>query len=141
VVGIGLLLAGCQATRAGYESAPYKVVGADGKFELRDYPALGVVETPMANANGSDGSFMRLFRLITGGNEAEQKIAMTPPDFKSGRETNATMAFVSPRPSRSRVKCQAGGCRRDWARTGGGTVRGAALQRRAQCGEGSGIAG
>ena len=51
-----LTLVGCQATRAGYESAPYKVVRADGKFELRDYPAITVVETPMANPEGSDGS-------------------------------------------------------------------------------------
>ena len=29
VVVIGLALAGCQATRAGYESAPYKVVRSD----------------------------------------------------------------------------------------------------------------
>ena len=43
-----LILAGCQATRAGYESAPYKVVRSDGKFQVRDYPALTVVETPMA---------------------------------------------------------------------------------------------
>ena len=91
-----LILVGCQATRAGYESAPYKVVRSDGKFELRDYPTLTVVETPMAKANGSDGSFMRLFRFITGANEAKQKIAMTTPVFMSGNATNLTMAFVLP---------------------------------------------
>jgi len=98
VVVIGLALAGCQHTRAGYESAPYKVVRSDGKFELRDYPALTVVETPMAadSRDGGDGSFMRLFRFITGGNEARQKIAMTTPVFMSGSESNATMAFVIP---------------------------------------------
>jgi hypothetical protein len=96
VVGVGLLIAGCQATRAGYESAPYKVVRSDGKFELRDYPTLTVVQTPMADASGSDGSFMRLFRFITGSNEAEQKIAMTTPVFMSSSPTNATMAFVMP---------------------------------------------
>jgi DNA gyrase inhibitor GyrI len=96
VVGVGLLLAGCQATRAGYESAPYKVVRSDGKFELRDYPTLTVVETPMANPKGSDGSFMRLFRFITGANEGKQKIAMTTPVFMSGSSTNLTMAFVLP---------------------------------------------
>lgn len=96
VVGVGLLLAGCRATRAGYESAPYKVVRSDGEFELRDYPALTVVETPMANANGSDGSFTRLFRFITGANEGKQKIAMTTPVFMSGSATNLTMAFVLP---------------------------------------------
>ena len=95
VVGVGLLVAGCQATRAGYESAPYKVVRSDGKFELRDYPALTVVETPMANPNGSDGGFMRLFRFITGANEGKQKIAMTTPVFMSGSATHLTMAFVA----------------------------------------------
>ena len=91
-----LILVGCQATRTGYESAPYKVVRSDGKFELRDYPALTVVETPMANPDGSDGSFTRLFRFITGANEGKQKIAMTTPVFMSGSATNLRMAFVLP---------------------------------------------
>ncbi len=96
-VAVVLILAGCQATRAGYETAPYKVVRTDGKFELRDYPALAVVETPMLRSqNGSDGSFTRLFRFITGGNLAKQKIAMTTPVFMTGNETNSTMAFVLP---------------------------------------------
>ncbi len=96
VVGVGLLVTGCQATRAGYESAPYQVVRSDGKFELRDYPALTVVETPMADPDGRDGSFMRLFRFITGANEGKQKISMTTPVFMSGPATNLTMAFVLP---------------------------------------------
>jgi hypothetical protein len=97
LVAAALVLMGCKATRAGYESAPYKVVRADGKFEVRDYPALRVVETPMSGGgSGSDGSFNRLFRFITGGNEAQQKIAMTTPVFMSGGDSNATMAFVLP---------------------------------------------
>lgn len=91
-------LGGCQATRAGYESAPYQVVRSDGDFELRDYPVLTVVETPVVSGNpdNADGGFRRLFRFITGGNEAKQKIAMTTPVFMSGSGTNATMAFVMP---------------------------------------------
>lgn len=93
----GLIATGCGTVRAGYESAPYMVVRSDGKFELRDYPVLTVVQTPMADgSNGSDGSFNRLFRFITGGNEAKQKIAMTTPVFMSGNDTNAKMAFVMP---------------------------------------------
>jgi len=88
-----LLNAGCAAVRAGYKTAPYKTVRHAGKFELRDYPALTVAETPMGNANGS---FMRLFHFIGGENAAKQKIAMTTPVFMSGRGTNATMAFVMP---------------------------------------------
>ncbi len=98
VLAAALVVAGCKATRAGYESAPYKVVRSEGKFQVRDYPALTVVETAMAagSREGSDGSFMRLFRFITGGNEAKQKIAMTTPVFMSGSDSNATMAFVMP---------------------------------------------
>ncbi len=93
----GLIATGCGTVRAGYESAPYKVVRSDGEFELRDYPVMTVVETSMARgSNGSDGSFNRLFRFITGGNEANQKISMTAPVFMSGGDTNAKMAFVMP---------------------------------------------
>lgn len=93
-----LVATGCQATRAGYESAPYQVVRAEGRFEVRDYPTLLVAETSMAEGHrdGSDGSFMRLFRFITGRNEGQRKIAMTTPVFMSGGESNATMAFVLP---------------------------------------------
>jgi len=97
LIGAGLVFVGCKTTRNGYESAPYKVVRTDGKFELRDYPSLAVVETPMAaSGNSDDGSFMRLFRFITGANEAKQKIAMTTPVFMSGSDSNATMAFMLP---------------------------------------------
>jgi DNA gyrase inhibitor GyrI len=92
-----LALAGCMATRSGYEAAPYTVVRTAGKFEVRDYPALLVVETPMAPIDDSaDGSFRRLFRFITGSNETKQKISMTTPVFMSGEGTNATMSFVLP---------------------------------------------
>ena len=89
----GLVSAGCAAVRAGYDSAPYRVVRRDGRFEVRDYPSLVLVETPM---HGSDDSFMRLFRFIGGNNAAKKKISMTTPVFMSGAATNATMAFVMP---------------------------------------------
>jgi len=100
---VGLTVAGCQATRAGYESAPYRVIRADGKVQVRDYPALMVVETSRAahSRDGGDGSFGRLFRFITGGNERKEKIAMTTPVFMTGDDTNATMAFVLPAAMRS----------------------------------------
>lgn len=96
-VAAALILAGCRATRAGYESATYQVVRASGQFAVRDYPALRVVATPLARAGkDADGGFMRLFRFITGANEAQQKIAMTTPVFMSGSDSNVTMAFVLP---------------------------------------------
>ena len=93
VIGALLAIAGCRTSRSGYKSAPYTVVRSDGDFELRDYPALKLVETTMKDG-GSGGSFNRLFRFITGGNDAGKKIAMTTPVFMAGGES--TMAFVMP---------------------------------------------
>lgn len=90
----GLLVAGCSSVRGGYESAPYQVVRSAGKFELRNYPTLVVVEVPM---RGADDSFSRLFRYIGGKNAAQQKISMTTPVYMSGENTNASMAFVMPK--------------------------------------------
>lgn len=109
-VGVGGLLAGCGATRAGYESAPHKVVERDGKFELREYPDLRLATTRMPS--GQDSGFMRLFRFISGGNERGEKIAMTTPVFmeRGVGDGQDTMAFVlpeamtnAPRPSASEV--------------------------------------
>jgi effector-binding domain-containing protein len=80
---------GCTTSRAGYQTAPYQVLKQDGQFELRRYPTLAVVRTPMV---GADDSFMRLFRYIGGQNDATQKIAMTTPVFMTGD----SMAFVLP---------------------------------------------
>jgi DNA gyrase inhibitor GyrI len=97
VVLVALVVAGCKTSRAGYESAPYRVVRTAGEFELRDYPPMAVVETPMPGRDREgNGSFMRLFKFISGGNDAKQKIAMTTPVFMTGNESNATMAFVMP---------------------------------------------
>jgi hypothetical protein len=97
VLAAGLALAGCKTMRSGYDSAPYRVVSTASKFEIRDYLALTVVETPMApSGEGANGGFTRLFRFITGSNEAKQKISMTTPVFMFGSTSNATMAFVMP---------------------------------------------
>jgi len=90
---VALVFCGCAAVRAGYKSAPYQVIRTDGKFELRDYPELVLVET---RSQGADNSFMRLFHYIGGQNAGSQKISMTTPVFMAGENTNATMAFVLP---------------------------------------------
>lgn len=102
---VTLLLAagGCQATRAGYETAPYRVLESHGAFQLREYPVLQWVETSTGSGDGdSDGGFGRLFRFITGGNEAGRKIAMTTPVYMTeapapGGATQRVMAFVMPK--------------------------------------------
>lgn len=90
----GIIAVGCGSVRGGYETAPYQVVRSSGKFELRNYPALVLAETP---THDSDNSFSRLFRFIGGNNVAKQKIAMTTPVYMTGEKTNATMAFVMPK--------------------------------------------
>ena len=97
LVALAPIVGGCLVSRAGYESAAYKVVRSDGKFELRDYPAITVVETPMKSpGQDADNGFMRLFHFISGGNAAKQRISMTTPVFMTGSGTNSTMAFVMP---------------------------------------------
>jgi hypothetical protein len=101
---LGLALVGTFAlaitTRAGYESAEYKVFESDGTFEVREYPDLMLVATDSKmDSQGRDGSFMRLFQYISGANEGGQKIAMTTPVFMEGEigKTDVSMGFVMPK--------------------------------------------
>ena len=89
-----LVLTGCKTSRKASESAPYRLKLRDGNFELRDYADLTVVETGMGSDSGS--SFQRLFRYISGGNAAGEKIPMTTPVFMAGRESDRSMSFVMP---------------------------------------------
>ena len=79
-------------TAMAIETPDYKVLEQEGKFEVRDYPAMMVARTTMG-----DGDFMRLFRYISGGNEAEQKIAMTAPVLVQHKGEESGMSFVVPR--------------------------------------------
>lgn len=74
------------------ETPDYQVLSSEGKFEIRAYPSLTVARTPMG-----DGDFMRLFRFISGGNDAGQKIAMTAPVLTQQEGDAAGMSFVVPR--------------------------------------------
>lgn len=88
------------ASRVGYETAEYKVVESDGAFEIREYPDLMLVVTDSEmDTQGRDGSFMRLFRYISGENKADQKIAMTTPVFMegAGEQSRVSMGFVMPK--------------------------------------------
>ena len=89
-----LIGAGCEATRGGYDSAPYKTVREDGRYEVRDYPSLVLAQTETGNS-GNDG-FGRLFKFISGANADGTKIAMTTPVFMQGSGDSRTMAFVLP---------------------------------------------
>jgi len=90
-LALALLLCFCWVAVA-IETPEYKVVTDDGKFEVRDYPSMTVARTAMG-----DGDFMRLFRYISGGNETEQKIAMTAPVLVQHEGEQRGMSFVVPR--------------------------------------------
>ncbi|MFK7821548.1 MAG: heme-binding protein [Planctomycetaceae bacterium] len=99
VIGGGLYMAWSLTSRDAYESASYTVVQNDGDFEVREYPELKLATTDMGFASqGNDGSFMRLFRYISGANATEQKVAMTTPVFMSEgtEEESGQMGFVVP---------------------------------------------
>jgi hypothetical protein len=104
IVAVLLVVAGSliwnMTARAAYESAEYTVVESEGDFEIREYPDLMLVTTDMRLASqGGDGSFMRLFRYISGANESDQKVAMTTPVFMEETEEaeQGRMAFVLPK--------------------------------------------
>lgn len=102
MLGLAVLspLAMVGITHAEYESAEYEVIESDGAIEIREYPSLMLVATDSKmDAQGRDGSFMRLFRYISGNNAAEQKIAMTTPVFMEGEigKADVSMGFVMPK--------------------------------------------
>jgi len=106
VVGVALVIGWKLTSRSAYETAPYNVVKSDGKIELREYPELMLVTTTMGTRiQGDGGSFGRLFRYISGGNEGKQKVAMTTPVFmepqseqvSKGQISEGQMSFVIPK--------------------------------------------
>lgn len=79
------------APAAATETPEFSVLVRDAEYEVRDYPALALVRT-----ESGDGDFMRLFRYISGGNEAEMKIAMTSPVLVSHGGDKKGMSFIMP---------------------------------------------
>ena len=87
-----------STSRAATETPQYKVIRADGGFEIRDYPALTVATTPMEGGE-MNGGFGKLFRFITGSNDAKQKIAMTAPVLIDTTAGSRTTSFIMPKES------------------------------------------
>ncbi|MGI8956450.1 MAG: SOUL family heme-binding protein [Chthoniobacterales bacterium] len=84
-----------STSRATTETPDYKVVRTDGKFEIRDYPALTVATTLMEGGE-MNGGFGKLFQFITGSNDAKEKIAMTSPVLIDTTKGKKTMSFIMP---------------------------------------------
>lgn len=68
-------------TSMAIEEAEYTVLLQDGDFEVREYAAHIIAETVVDSEFEEAGSdaFRRLFRYISGNNQAHQEIAMTAP--------------------------------------------------------------
>ena len=97
---IGIVSLGWRmSTLNAYESAKYTVIESESPYEIREYPDLMIATTTMeSKSQGDDGSFMRLFRYISGANDNEQKVAMTTPVFMEAELGNerGQMGFVLP---------------------------------------------
>lgn len=67
------------------EEPRYQVLESDGAFELREYQPFLVAETQVDGGFERAGNvaFGRLFRYISGENDARQEIAMTAPVTQS----------------------------------------------------------
>lgn len=100
-VFIFVIWAGARSTRAGVESPDYRVLTRDGDFEVRRYDEMIGAATAMqaAGESGRNSGFGRLFRFISGGNEREEKIAMTSPVFveTDDKGDEKAMIFVMPK--------------------------------------------
>merc|ERR1712198_356370 len=82
-----------ETERSGYECAPYTILESNQDYEVRRYPerkwatvvyekmgTMGHNDMPLSssyNDQPQNGSFMKLFRYISGANEPGSKISMT----------------------------------------------------------------
>jgi hypothetical protein len=95
---IGLILITRMITKAKTETQKFETIYRDGNFEIRFYPEAILASVTM---NGSyddsrNSGFRILAGYIFGGNEENQKIAMTSPVRMSSADEISTMSFVLP---------------------------------------------
>ena len=78
---------------------PYQKIGSRGALEFRYYPeaVMATVSNSDSTYEGSSGkNFRVLAGYIFGGNEKNQKIAMTAPVHMNRHENGYNMSFVMP---------------------------------------------
>ena len=80
------------------EMPKYRVVKKLGEVEIREYPSLILAQTSLKKSDydqeGSNG-FRKVAGYIFGGNQSQQKIAMTAPVIMKMGDS-ASMSFVMP---------------------------------------------
>jgi hypothetical protein len=82
-------------TRLGAEKPQHRALRKEGRFEVREYPALTMASTGMEE-DRRDNAFLRLFNFIDRGNDRGRKIAMTAPVFIDRTPDRTEMSFVMP---------------------------------------------
>lgn len=88
-----------MSSRKGIESYPYSLVKSYDDFEIREYEASLFTSVKLNSSNyknASNEGFRKLAGYIFGGNDKEEKIAMTSPVAMSLDDT-MTMMFMVPR--------------------------------------------
>ncbi|MDE1922064.1 MAG: heme-binding protein [Gammaproteobacteria bacterium] len=90
---VGAVLAGPLSSRV--EHPKYHLVEADGKFEIRDYPAMIVAQVELTGPR--EATLKQGFRMIAGyifgGNSAAHKVSMTAPVTQ---QAGARIAMTAP---------------------------------------------
>lgn len=97
VAGIGLLIV--SFTSKNIETPKYKVIKTYDEVEVRLYPKMVVAKTNLADKsfdNQGNNGFRTIAGYIFGGNEKNEKIAMTAPVVMNMGDS-ASMYFVMPK--------------------------------------------
>lgn len=97
VVGIVALAASFRT--GNIETPDYKVVKTFGDVEIREYPKMVIAKTSVTSSsfeNSGNNGFRTIAGYIFGGNQSNQKIAMTAPVVMNMGDS-ATMYFVMPK--------------------------------------------
>lgn len=98
-IAITILFMIYSFTSRNIETPSYTVIRTIQNVEIRNYPKLVIAKTSLNNASfdqsGSTG-FRTIASYIFGGNESQQKIAMTAPVVMSLGDSS-TMYFVMPK--------------------------------------------
>ncbi len=83
----------------GIEMPSYRMIKKYGDVEIRQYPAMVIAQTQLSQSsvdNNINNGFRTIAGYIFGGNDQNQKIAMTAPVVMKMSDT-ATMYFMMPK--------------------------------------------
>ena len=91
-----IVLAGVSAMAHSIEEPQYEVLQSIDGIEIRQYQATVQAITTLPGSSNTSEGFRRLAGFIFGGNNKEQKIAMTAPVQETLGEKSPEMAFTMP---------------------------------------------